>query len=147
MQDIVAYLGTFLKDLIMMDTTLQDYLEWFRRQQRLSDEESFRLSRGIEAAADTSITLAKSRKSVVKRSSLPFLALGVIAHSTPIKVQPKPAPDGSSGDSTVSVVTATDTPAEPQHKVGPGPRFQRKQPVPGCRRCLHPQALAQACGS
>uniref|UniRef100_R7VMM6 Ral guanine nucleotide dissociation stimulator-like 1 n=1 Tax=Columba livia TaxID=8932 RepID=R7VMM6_COLLI len=74
----------------------------------------FCLSRGNEAAADTSITLAKSRKSGVKRSSLPFLALWVIAHSTPIKAQPKPALDGSSGDSTVSVVTATNTPAEPQ---------------------------------
>ncbi|OPJ76296.1 hypothetical protein AV530_011083 [Patagioenas fasciata monilis] len=75
---------------------------------------SLHLSRGIEAAADVSITLAKSRKSMVKRSSLPFLGLGVIAHSTPIKAEPKPAPGRSSGNSTVSIISATEPPMEPQ---------------------------------
>ncbi|KAK2541403.1 hypothetical protein Q9966_003967 [Columba livia] len=154
-QGTVPYLGTFLTDLVMLDTALQDYLEgglinfekrrrefeviaqikllqsscnsycmsadekfvqWFRRQRHLSDEESFRLSREIEGAADKSVTSAKAQKSVVKRFSLPFLGLGVSAHSSPVKAQPKPAPGGSSGDSTVTIVPPTDTAEEPQHK-------------------------------
>ncbi|XP_065698843.2 ral guanine nucleotide dissociation stimulator-like 1 [Patagioenas fasciata] len=172
MQGTVPYLGTFLTDLVMLDTALQDYLEgglinfekrrrefeviaqikllqsacnsycmtpdekflqWFRRQQHLSDEESFSLSREVEAAADTSTTSPKSRKSVVKRFSLLFLGSEVIAHSTPVKAQPKPAPGGSSGESTdtasvsscefnhsesedICTITPIDTPDEPQHK-------------------------------
>ncbi|KAK2540223.1 hypothetical protein Q9233_001095 [Columba guinea] len=159
-QGTVPYLGTFLTDLVMLDTALQDYLEefeviaqikllqsscnsycmsadekfvqWFRRQRHLSDEESFRLSRKIEGAADKSVASAKAQKSVVKRFSLPFLGLGVSAHSTPVNAQPKPAPGGSSGDSTVTIVPPTDTAEEPQHKVGPGPCVQHKQPVRGC---------------
>ncbi|KAK2540215.1 hypothetical protein Q9233_001087 [Columba guinea] len=154
-QGTVPYLGTFLTDLVMLDTALQDYLEgglinfekrrrefeviaqikllqsscnsycmsadekfvqWFRRQRHLSDEESFRLSREIEGAADKSVASAKAQKSVVKRFSLPFLGLGVSAHSTPVNAQPKPAPGGSSGDSTVTIVPPTDTAEEPQHK-------------------------------
>ncbi|KAK2540231.1 hypothetical protein Q9233_001103 [Columba guinea] len=154
-QGTVPYLGTFLTDLVMLDTALQDYLEgglinfekrrrefeviaqikllqsscnsycmsadekfvqWFRRQRHLSDEESFRLSREIEGAADKSVASAKAQKGVVKRFSLPFLGLGVSAHSTPVNAQPKPAPGGSSGDSTVTIVPPTDTAEEPQHK-------------------------------
>ncbi|XP_065514231.1 ral guanine nucleotide dissociation stimulator-like 1 [Caloenas nicobarica] len=156
MQGMVPYLGTFLTDLVMLDTALQDYLEgglisfekrrrefeviaqikllqsacssccmppdekflqWFRRQQHLSDEESFRLSREIEAAAEKSVTSATTQKSVGKRFSLPFLGLGLSAHSTPVTAQPKPAPGGSSGDSSVTIVTATATAEEPQHKL------------------------------
>ncbi|KAK2533355.1 hypothetical protein Q9233_004569 [Columba guinea] len=170
-QGTVPYLGTFLTDLVMLDTALQDYLEgglinfekrrrefdviaqikllqsscnsycmtrdekflqWFRRQRHLSDEESFHLSREIEAAADKSIASGKAQKSAVKRFSLPFLGLGVSAHSAPVNAQPKPAPGGSSGDSTVTIVPPTDTAEEPQHKVGPGPCVQHKQPVRGC---------------
>ncbi|KAK2534428.1 hypothetical protein Q9233_004272 [Columba guinea] len=144
-QGVLPYPGTLLTDLMMLDTALQTYLEefeliaqikllqfacnsccmtpddkflcWFRRQQHLSDEESFRLSCEIEASADTSITSAQSQKSVVKRFSLLFLGLGVNAHSTPIKAQPKPAPRGSSGDSTITIVPPTSTPEEPQHKL------------------------------
>ncbi|KAK2533352.1 hypothetical protein Q9233_004566 [Columba guinea] len=143
-QGTVPYLGTFLTDLVMLDTALQDYLEefdviaqikllqsscnsycmtrdekflqWFRRQRHLSDEESFHLSREIEAAADKSIASGKAQKSAVKRFSLPFLGLGVSAHSAPVNAQPKPAPGGSSGDSTVTIVPPTDTAEEPQHK-------------------------------
>ncbi|KAK2541404.1 hypothetical protein Q9966_003968 [Columba livia] len=154
-QGTVPYLGTFLTDLVMLDTALQDYLEgglinfekrrrefeviaqikllqsscnsycmsadekfvqWFRRQRHLSDEESFRLSREIEGAADKSVASAKAQRGVVKRFSLPFLGLGVSAHSTPVNAQPKPAPGGSSGDSTVTIVPPTDTAEEPQHK-------------------------------
>ncbi|XP_065514241.1 ral guanine nucleotide dissociation stimulator-like 1 [Caloenas nicobarica] len=154
-QGTVPYLGTFLTDLVMLDTALQDYLEgglinfekrrrefeviaqikllqsacnsycmppdekflqWFRRQQHLSDEESFRLSREIEAAAEKSVTSATTQKSVGKRFSLPFLGLGLSAHSTPVTAQPKPAPGGSSGDSSVTIVTASATAEEPQHK-------------------------------
>ncbi|KAM6077409.1 ral guanine nucleotide dissociation stimulator-like 1 [Theristicus caerulescens] len=141
MQGTVPYLGTFLTDLIMLDTALQDYIEgglinfekrrrefeviaqikllqsacnsycmtpdqkfiqWFRTQEHLTEEESYSLSREVEAAADTSTTSPKSRKSMVKRFSLLFLGSEVIAHSTPIKEQPKSAPGGSSGESTDS---------------------------------------------
>ncbi|XP_065514236.1 ral guanine nucleotide dissociation stimulator-like 1 [Caloenas nicobarica] len=154
-QGTVPYLGTFLTDLVMLDTALQDYLEgglinfekrrrefeviaqikllqsacnsycmppdekflqWFRRQQHLSDEESFRLSCEIEAAAEKSVTSATTQKSVGKRFSLPFLGLGLSAHSTPVTAQPKPAPGGSSGDSSVTIVTASAPAEEPQHK-------------------------------
>ncbi|XP_069645692.1 ral guanine nucleotide dissociation stimulator-like 1 [Haliaeetus albicilla] len=172
MQGTVPYLGTFLTDLIMLDTALQDYIEgglinfekrrrefeviaqikllqsacnsycmtpdqkfiqWFRRQQHLTDEESYSLSREVEAAADTSTTSPKSRKSMVKRFSLLFLGSEVIAHSTPIKEQPKSTPGGSSGESTDSASvsscefnhsesedacnTPTGTPDEPQKKL------------------------------
>ncbi|XP_071666690.1 ral guanine nucleotide dissociation stimulator-like 1 [Patagioenas fasciata] len=105
-QGTVPYLGTFLTDLVMLDTALQDYLEgglinfekrrrefevitqikllqsscnsycmaqdekfvqWFRRQRHLSDEESFRLSREIEGAADKSTASGRAQKSVVKK--------------------------------------------------------------------------------
>ncbi|XP_071666695.1 ral guanine nucleotide dissociation stimulator-like 1 [Patagioenas fasciata] len=105
-QGTVPYLGTFLTDLVMLDTALQDYLEgglinfekrrrefeviaqikllqsscnsycmaadekfvqWFRRQRHLSDEESFHLSREIEAAPDKSTASGRAQKSVVKR--------------------------------------------------------------------------------
>ncbi|NXN29401.1 RGL1 protein, partial [Nycticryphes semicollaris] len=141
MQGTVPYLGTFLTDLIMLDTALQDYIEgglinfekrrkefeviaqikllqsacnsycmtpdqkfiqWFGRQQHLTEEESYSLSREVEAAADTSTTSPKSRKSMVKRISLLFLGSEVITQSTPIKEQPKSTPSGSSGESTDS---------------------------------------------
>ncbi|KFZ60590.1 Ral guanine nucleotide dissociation stimulator-like 1, partial [Antrostomus carolinensis] len=141
MQGTVPYLGTFLTDLIMLDTALQDsiegglinfekrrrefeviaqikllqsscnsycmtpdekFIQWFKRQQHLTEEESYNLSRQVEAAADASATSPKSRKSVVKRFSLMFLGSEVIVHSTPIKEQPKSPPTGSSGESTDS---------------------------------------------
>ncbi|NXS42106.1 RGL1 protein, partial [Balaeniceps rex] len=141
MQGTVPYLGTFLTDLIMLDTALQDsiegglinfekrrkefeviaqikllqsacnsycmtpdqkFIQWFWRQQYLTEEESYSLSCEVEAAADTSTTSPKSRKSMVKRFSLLFLGSEVIAHSTPIKEQPKSTPGGSSGESTDS---------------------------------------------
>ncbi|XP_071655157.1 ral guanine nucleotide dissociation stimulator-like 1 [Patagioenas fasciata] len=86
---------------------------------------TFRLSREIEGAApDQSTAAGRAQRSVVKRFSLPFLGLGVSALSTPVNAQPKPAPGGSSGDSTVTIVPPTDTAEEPQHKCSkkcPGP--------------------------
>ncbi|NWS55503.1 RGL1 protein, partial [Chunga burmeisteri] len=141
MQGTVPYLGTFLTDLIMLDTALQDYVEgglinfekrrkefeviaqikllqsacnsycmtpdqtfidWFKGQQHLTEQESFSLSCEVEAAADINTTSPKSRKSMVKRFSLLFLGSEVLAHSTPIKKQPKPTAGGSSGESTDS---------------------------------------------
>ncbi|XP_050756723.1 ral guanine nucleotide dissociation stimulator-like 1 isoform X2 [Gymnogyps californianus] len=111
----------------------QKFIQWFRRQEHLTEEESYNLSREVEAAADTSTTSPKSRKSMVKRFSLLFLGSEVIAHSTPIKEQPKSAPGGSSGESTDSAsvsscefnhseseevcVTPIDTPDESQKKL------------------------------
>ncbi|NXT64812.1 RGL1 protein, partial [Chaetops frenatus] len=140
MQGTVPYLGTFLTDLIMLDTALQDYVEgglinfekrrrefeviaqikllqsscnsycltpdqkfiqWFRRQRHLTEEESYKLSREAEAAADTNILSPKSQKSMVKRISTLFLGTDVF---TPPKEQPlKSTPvGGSSGESTDS---------------------------------------------
>ncbi|KAM6066225.1 ral guanine nucleotide dissociation stimulator-like 1 [Chlamydotis macqueenii] len=111
----------------------QKFMQWFHRQQHLTEEESYSLSRQIEAAADTSTTSPKSRKSMVKRFSLLFLGSEVIAHSTPIKEQPKSTPGGSSGESTDSAsvsscelnhsepeevcITPIDTPDDSQKKL------------------------------
>ncbi|NXS97775.1 RGL1 protein, partial [Jacana jacana] len=178
MQGTVPYLGTFLTDLIMLDTALQDYIEgglinfekrrkefeviaqikllqsacnsycmtpdqkfiqWFCSQQHLTEEESYSLSREVEAVADTSTTSPKSRKSMVKRISLLFLGSEVIAHSTPIKEQPKSTPSGSSGESTDSAsvssfelnhsesedicISPVGTPDEPQKKLSDSSSF------------------------
>ncbi|NWS13826.1 RGL1 protein, partial [Pachyramphus minor] len=140
MQGTVPYLGTFLTDLIMLDTALQDYVEgglinfekrrrefeviaqikllqsscnsyclipdqkfiqWFRSQRHLTEEESYRLSREVEAAADTNILSPKSQKSMVKRISTLFLGTDVI--TPPKEHPPKSSPlGGSSGESTDS---------------------------------------------
>ncbi|XP_059677682.1 ral guanine nucleotide dissociation stimulator-like 1 isoform X2 [Gavia stellata] len=78
----------------------EKFIQWFRRQQHLTEDESYGFSREAEAAADPSSTTSpKSRKSMVKRFSLLFLGSDVILHSTPIKKQRKSTPAGSSGES------------------------------------------------
>ncbi|NXF03388.1 RGL1 protein, partial [Smithornis capensis] len=187
MQGTVPYLGTFLTDLIMLDTALQDYVEgglinfekrrrefeviaqikllqsscnsyclipdqkfiqWFRRQRHLTEEESYKLSREVEAAADTNVLSPKSQKSMVKRISTLFLGTDVI---TPSKEQPPKSspPGGSSGESTDSAsvsscefnhsetedvcVTPLSSPEDPLKKVqlGPGGPMSSCETLPG----------------
>uniref|UniRef100_A0A8B9EQ92 Ral guanine nucleotide dissociation stimulator like 1 n=1 Tax=Anser cygnoides TaxID=8845 RepID=A0A8B9EQ92_ANSCY len=152
MQGTVPYLGNFLNPnyspclLVIAQIKLlqsacnsycmtpdQKFIQWFRRQQLLTEEESYSLSCEIEAAVDTSTTSPKPRKSMVKRLSLLFLGSEVITNSTPTKEQPKSTPSGSSGESMDSVsvsscesnhseseevcITPIDTPDEPQKKL------------------------------
>ncbi|OWK08337.1 RGL1 [Cervus elaphus hippelaphus] len=109
------------------------FIQWFQRQQLLTEEESYALSCEIEAAADASATSPKPRKSMVKRLSLLFLGSDIITSSTPTKEQPKSTASGSSGESMDSVsvsscesnhseveegsITPMDTPDEPQKKL------------------------------
>ncbi|KAJ7332311.1 hypothetical protein JRQ81_014491 [Phrynocephalus forsythii] len=106
MQGTIPYLGTFLTDLTMLDTALQDsaegglinfekrrrefeviaqirllqsscnnrwitpdkkFIQWFKMQPRLTEEESYSLSSEMEAALDTPVT--SPQKSMVKRLS------------------------------------------------------------------------------
>ncbi|XP_029082740.1 ral guanine nucleotide dissociation stimulator-like 1 [Monodon monoceros] len=109
------------------------FIQWFQRQQLLTEEESYALSCEIEAAADASATSPKPRKSMVKRLSLLFLGSDIITSSTPTKEQPKSTASGSSGESMDSVsvsscesnhseaeegsITPMDTPDEAQKKL------------------------------
>ncbi|XP_032319437.1 ral guanine nucleotide dissociation stimulator-like 1 isoform X1 [Camelus ferus] len=109
------------------------FIQWFQKQQLLTEEESYALSCEIEAAADASATSPKPRKSMVKRLSLLFLGSDLITSSTPTKEPPKSAASGSSGESMDSVsvsscesnhseaeegsITPMDTPDEPQKKL------------------------------
>ncbi|XP_055521586.1 ral guanine nucleotide dissociation stimulator-like 1 [Leucoraja erinacea] len=108
MQGTVPFLGTFLTDLMMLDTAFPDYvdgltnlvkrqrefevlsqikllqsscniycispvesfLQWFRGQQHLTEDESYNISLEMEPRIDKSLTSAKPRKSTVKHHSL-----------------------------------------------------------------------------
>ncbi|XP_053101795.1 ral guanine nucleotide dissociation stimulator-like 1 isoform X3 [Hemicordylus capensis] len=112
-------------------TSDRRFIQWFKKQRHLTEEESYALSCEVEAAVDTT-TSPKPRKSMVKRLSLLFLGSDLIANTTPTKEQPKSTPSGSSGESMDSVsvsscesnhseseevcITPTDTPDEPQKK-------------------------------
>ncbi|NXP45473.1 RGL1 protein, partial [Heliornis fulica] len=178
MQGTVPYLGTFLTDLIMLDTALQDYIEgglinfekrrkefevithikllqsacnnycmtpdqtfihWFQRQQHLTEEESYKLSREVEVTADSSTTSPKSRKSVVKRFSLLFLGSDVLVHSTPIKEQPRSSAGGGSDESphwaSVSSCELNHSESEDTSPVGTPDEDQRQSAEPTEESC------------
>ncbi|XP_078721541.1 ral guanine nucleotide dissociation stimulator-like 1 [Lampetra fluviatilis] len=53
------------------------FLDWFNRQEKLSEEESYALSCEIEPPTEVSPTSPRQRKSVVKRLSLLFIGVDV----------------------------------------------------------------------
>ncbi|XP_067894206.1 ral guanine nucleotide dissociation stimulator-like 1 [Heterodontus francisci] len=80
-------------------TSVPKFLRWFNNQQYLTDEESYNVSREIEAAPESSPSSPKDRKSLVKCLSLLFHGTEV-AERTPSKSsdQPKSPRIGSSGE-------------------------------------------------
>ncbi|XP_067894196.1 ral guanine nucleotide dissociation stimulator-like 1 [Heterodontus francisci] len=80
-------------------TPVPKFLRWFNNQQYLTDEESYNVSREIEAAPESSPSSPKDRKSLVKCLSLLFHGTEV-AERTPSKSsdQPKSPRIGSSGE-------------------------------------------------
>ncbi|XP_067894205.1 ral guanine nucleotide dissociation stimulator-like 1 [Heterodontus francisci] len=85
-------------------TPVPKFLRWFNNQQYLTDEESYNVSREIEAAPESSPSSPKDRKSLVKCLSLLFHGTEV-AERTPSKSsdQPKSPRIGSSGENMDSV--------------------------------------------
>nr|XP_008122689.1 PREDICTED: ral guanine nucleotide dissociation stimulator-like 1 [Anolis carolinensis] len=92
-------------------TSDRRFIQWFRKQPELTEEESYALACEIEAAADTTTTSPNSRKSMVKRLSLLFQGSDVISNTMPTKEQPS----GSSGESMASdSVSPCESPDGPQ---------------------------------
>uniref|UniRef100_A0A8C7LKJ1 Ral guanine nucleotide dissociation stimulator-like 1 n=1 Tax=Oncorhynchus mykiss TaxID=8022 RepID=A0A8C7LKJ1_ONCMY len=141
MQGTIPYLGTFLTDLTMLDTARSDlveefeviaqikllqsacnsyclsaddaFLRWFKNQPQHSEEESHAMSCDIEGVGDSSPTLPKLRKSMVKRLSLLFQGADS-AGCSPVRETPRSPPTGSSGESvdSVSVSSSDSSPSD-----------------------------------
>ncbi|CAB1331405.1 unnamed protein product [Coregonus sp. 'balchen'] len=136
MQGTIPYLGTFLTDLTMLDTALPDLVEGglinFEKRRRefevmaqikllqsacnsycLSADATFlrchAMSCDIEGVGDSSPTLPKPRKSMVKRLSLLFQGV-----DSSVRETPRSPPTGSSGESmdSVSVSSSDSSPSD-----------------------------------
>ncbi|XP_034386091.1 ral guanine nucleotide dissociation stimulator-like 1 isoform X1 [Cyclopterus lumpus] len=94
------------------------FLRWFKSQVQLSEEESYGLSCEIEGLGDSSPTLPKPRKSMVKRLSLLFLGPDSSAASSPVRETPRSPPTGSSGESLDSVSVSSSDSSSPSDGEG-----------------------------
>lgn len=94
------------------------FLRWFKSQLQLSEEESYALSCEIEGLGDSSPTLPKPRKSMVKRLSLLFLGTDSNSASSPVRETPRSPPTGSSGDSMDSVSVSSSDSSSPSDSEG-----------------------------
>ncbi|XP_021454743.2 ral guanine nucleotide dissociation stimulator-like 1 isoform X1 [Oncorhynchus mykiss] len=89
------------------------FLRWFKNQPQHSEEESHAMSCDIEGVGDSSPTLPKLRKSMVKRLSLLFQGADS-AGCSPVRETPRSPPTGSSGESvdSVSVSSSDSSPSD-----------------------------------
>ncbi|XP_037530692.1 ral guanine nucleotide dissociation stimulator-like 1 [Nematolebias whitei] len=94
------------------------FLHWFKSQAQLSEEESYALSCEIEGLGDSSPTLPKTRKSMVKRLSLLFLGTDSNSASSPVRETPRSPPTGSSGESMDSVSVSSSDSSSPSDSEG-----------------------------
>ncbi|XP_041861628.1 ral guanine nucleotide dissociation stimulator-like 1 isoform X1 [Melanotaenia boesemani] len=94
------------------------FLHWFKSQSLLTEEESYTLSCEIEGLGDSSPTLPKPRKSMVKRLSLLFLGTDSTAASSPVRETPRSPPTGSSGESMDSVSVSSNDSSSPSDSEG-----------------------------
>uniref|UniRef100_A0AAX7V370 Ral guanine nucleotide dissociation stimulator-like 1 n=1 Tax=Astatotilapia calliptera TaxID=8154 RepID=A0AAX7V370_ASTCA len=94
------------------------FLRWFKGQPQLSEEESYALSCEIEGLGDSSPTLTKPRKSMVKRLSLLFLGTDSNSASSPVRETPRSPPTGSSGESMDSVSVSSSDSGSPSDSEG-----------------------------
>ncbi|XP_043984605.1 ral guanine nucleotide dissociation stimulator-like 1 isoform X1 [Gambusia affinis] len=94
------------------------FLRWFKNQPQLSEEESYALSCEIEGLGDSSPTLPKPRKSMVKRISLLFLGPDSSTPSSPVRETPRSPPTGSSGESMDSVSVSSNDSSGPSDNEG-----------------------------
>uniref|UniRef100_A0A1A8F105 Ral guanine nucleotide dissociation stimulator-like 1 n=1 Tax=Nothobranchius korthausae TaxID=1143690 RepID=A0A1A8F105_9TELE len=94
------------------------FLRWFKSQLQLSEEESYAMSCEIEGLGDSSPTLPKTRKSMVKRLSLLFLGTDSNTASSPVRETPRSPPTGSSGESMDSVSVSSSDSSSPSDSEG-----------------------------
>nr|XP_020478041.1 ral guanine nucleotide dissociation stimulator-like 1 isoform X2 [Monopterus albus] len=94
------------------------FLRWFKSQSQLSEEESYALSCEIEGLGDSSPTLPKPRKSMVKRLSLLFLGTDNNTASSPVRETPRSPPTGSSRESMDSVSVSSSDSSSPSDNEG-----------------------------